>query len=157
MFFRCMNLLTEPVKGIVHLKKENSVINIHPHPIFTFVQFQNTNEDFYDEIWEISAPPLTQLLLTLQKVHQDTVKLIQINSAVLSKFSEETQFIKASFKISKLKWLLRSCQWRSINCSRFHQKDLHLCSEDEPKSYGFVMTWGWIKMTQFSFWGELSL
>jgi len=40
MFFRCMNLLTEPVKGIVLLKKE---INIHPHPIFTFIQFQNTN------------------------------------------------------------------------------------------------------------------
>ncbi len=32
---------------------------------------------------------------------------------------------------------------------RFHQKYLHLCSEDERRSYGFG--------TEFSFLGELSL
>ncbi len=27
---------------------------------------------------------------------------------------------------------------------RFHQKYLNLCSEDEQRSYGFGMTWGWV-------------
>ncbi len=27
---------------------------------------------------------------------------------------------------------------------RFHQKYLNLCSEDERRSYGFGMTWGWV-------------
>ncbi len=26
----------------------------------------------------------------------------------------------------------------------FHQKYLNLCSEDEQRSYGFGMTWGWV-------------
>jgi len=28
----------------------------------------------------------------------------------------------------------------------FHQKDLHLCPEDEWKSYGFGTTWGWARL-----------
>ncbi len=34
---------------------------------------------------------------------------------------------------------------------------LNLCSEDEQRSYGFGTTWGWVIMTEFSFFGELSL
>ncbi len=39
---------------------------------------------------------------------------------------------------------------------RFNQKYLHLCFEDERRSYGFGTTWGWA-MTEFSFLGELTL
>jgi len=39
----------------------------------TFVHFQNTNEDLFDEILEISGPPATTTL-TLQKVCKEIVK-----------------------------------------------------------------------------------
>ncbi len=33
----------------------------------------------------------------------------------------------------------------------FHQKHLNLCSEDEQRSYGFRMTWGWVMKYNFCF------
>ncbi len=38
-----------------------------------------------------------------------------------------------------------------------HQKYLNLCSEDEQRSYGFGMTWGWVINYRISFLGKLSL
>jgi len=61
----------------------------------TFVHPQNTSEDLFDEIWEFSVPPLTATTdtLMLQKVHNEIVKLIHMDQAVLSKFSEVTRSI----------------------------------------------------------------
>ncbi len=36
------------------------------------------------------------------------------------------------------------CLWEGQRALRFKQKYLHLCSEDERRSYGFGMTWGWV-------------
>jgi len=38
----------------------------------TFVHLQNTSEDLFDEIWELSVPPLHKWV-TLEKVHQEII------------------------------------------------------------------------------------
>jgi len=43
--------------------------------------------------------------------------------------------------------LILASKWWSTGGQKalgFHQKDLHLCSEDEWKSWGFGTTWGWV-------------
>ncbi len=40
---------------------------------------------------------------------------------------------------------------------RMHQKYLNLCSDDERSSNGFGTTWGWVIITEFSFWGKITL
>jgi len=72
-------------------KKANSVINYsalcRSKLVSSFVHLWNTNEDIFDEIWEISVPPhiyATDTLMLL-KVHKEIVKLIHMNWAVYSK------------------------------------------------------------------------
>jgi len=48
----------------------------------TFVHFWDTSEDLFDEIQELSVPPLTvysTTTLTPQRVHKEIVKLIFMN------------------------------------------------------------------------------
>ncbi len=39
----------------------------------------------------------------------------------------------------------------------YHQKYLHLCSEDERRSNRFGTTWGWVINDNIFIWGELTL
>jgi len=60
-----------------------------------------------------------------------------------------TQFIWISLQSPDLdlfeasKCQLCICQWRDWKLW-FHQKGLHLCSEDGQKSYRLEITWGWV-------------
>ncbi len=45
------------------------------------------------------------------------------------------------------------CQFMGQRALRFHQKYLHLCSEDERRPYGFGTTWGWVINDRISNFG----
>ena len=53
--------------------------------------------------------------------------------------------------------LLRRLPMEGQKALRFHQKDLHLCSEDERKAYRFEMIWGWVTNDRIFIFGWTSL
>jgi len=75
------------VKGLVHSKIKMLLTLMLFQTHKTFIYLQITNKDLFDEIWELSVPSY----LRLQKVYKEISKLIHMNWAVKSKFSEETQ------------------------------------------------------------------
>jgi len=76
-------------KGLVHPKKKKtkhqSLTLMSFQTRKAFIHLQNTNEDILNEIRGISVLPLivhTTTSLSLQKVHKEIVKLIQVNRVV---------------------------------------------------------------------------
>jgi len=57
--------------------------------------------------------------------------------------TQTTQFIWISFTISLCTfWSVKVLVAWTVKKLRFHQKYLHLCSQNERKSYRFGMVWG---------------
>ncbi len=131
----------------------------------TSVHLQNTNEDIFDAFWELSVwrswhrtaySVCVQWILSkmaLRWCGGDALlnKIIIVVFFAYKKYSRSLVILRLN-----VTWIIFPISFLDVDrvnyiavhggseSSQNASKNLNLCSEDERRSYGFGMTWGWV-------------
>ncbi len=90
----------------------------------TFVHLQNTNEDVFDEIWELSDPPLTATQLKCSQVQKRSKyigKTVHVTSVAQLQFYDFTRILFFLHKENKNNNLLNHSSPPSYLIHRFRE------------------------------------